>query len=85
MPNGTWHLYLVNCFQEGMLEFGGPMGQCFNTFPTISQSSRGGFWGRGRRYGIDRKGRGRGYGIDSKNKFQKSHTAPTSAVGLCVA
>ena len=48
------HLHLVNCFQEGMLEFDCPMGQCLVIFPTVSQ--RGG-WGGGEeeRYGIDWK------------------------------
>ena len=36
-----WHLHLVNCFQEGMLEFGGPMGQCFSRCLTVSHRSRG--------------------------------------------
>ena len=36
-----WHLHLVNCFQEGMLEFDGPMGQCFSRCLTVSHRSRG--------------------------------------------
>ena len=35
------HLHLVNCFREGMLDFDGPMGQCFSRFLTVSQRSRG--------------------------------------------
>ena len=37
MPKGPRHLHLVNCFQEDMLEFDGPVGQCFSRFPTGSQ------------------------------------------------
>ena len=32
----------VNCFQKGMLEFEGPMGQCFSRFLTVSNRRRGG-------------------------------------------
>ena len=35
------HLHQVNCFQEGMLEFDGPIGQCFSRFPTVSSRRRG--------------------------------------------
>ena len=31
----------VNCFQQGMLEFEGPMGQCVSRFPTVSSRRRG--------------------------------------------
>ena len=41
MPKIPRHLHLVNCFQERMLEFDGPMGQCFSRFLTVSQRSRG--------------------------------------------
>ena len=34
------HLHHVNCFKDGMLEFGVPVGQCFSRFPTVSQRSR---------------------------------------------
>ena len=40
-------------FQEGMLEFDGPMGQCFGRFPTVSSRRRGGK--EEERYGIDNK------------------------------
>ena len=42
MPKVPRHLHQVNCFQEGMLEFDGPMGQCFSRFPTVSSRGRGG-------------------------------------------
>ena len=35
------HCHQVNCFQEDMLEFEGPMGQCFSRFPTVSSRKRG--------------------------------------------
>ena len=57
VPNVPRHLHIDNCFQEGMLQFEGPMGQCFSRFLTVSQRSRG----RGER----KKGR---YGIDKKSK-----------------
>ena len=41
MPKVPRHLHLVNCFQEGMLKFDDPMGQCLSRFPTVSQKSRG--------------------------------------------
>ena len=70
MPNVPRHLYLVNCFKEGMLEFDDPMGQCFGILAIISQRRSvcvcvGGGGGEEERYGIDRK---------SKSKL--SHTAP---------
>ena len=37
VPKVPRHLYLVGCFQEGMLEQNGPMGQCFSRFMTVSQ------------------------------------------------
>ena len=46
---------LVNCFQEGMLGFDGPLGQCFSKFLTVSQRSRGRGEKEKRRYGIDKK------------------------------
>ena len=39
MPKVPRHPHLVNCFQEGMLKFDGPMGQCFGRFPIVSQRS----------------------------------------------
>ena len=44
-------LHQVNCFQEGMLEFDGPMGQCFRRFPTEGENEE--------RYGIDKKSESR--------------------------
>ena len=41
VPKVPRHLHQVNSFQEGMLEFDGPMGQCFNRFPTVSRRRRG--------------------------------------------
>ena len=41
MPKVPCHLYLVNCFQQGSLEFDGPVGQCFSRFPTVSKRSLG--------------------------------------------
>ena len=41
MPKVPRHLHQVNCFQEGVLEFDGPMGQCFSRFPTVSSGRRG--------------------------------------------
>ena len=35
------HCHQVNCFQQGMLEFEGPMGQCFSRFLTVSSRRRG--------------------------------------------
>ena len=31
----------INCFQQGMLEFEGPMGQRFSRFPTVLSRRRG--------------------------------------------
>ena len=41
MPKVPRHLHQVSCLHEGMLEFDGPMGQCFNRFPTVSSRRRG--------------------------------------------
>ena len=41
MPKVPRHSHQVNCFQQGMLEFEGPMGQCFSRFPTVSSRGRG--------------------------------------------
>ena len=41
-PKVPRHYHQVNCFQQGMLEFEGPMGQCFSRFPTVSSGRRGG-------------------------------------------
>ena len=41
VPKVPRHCYQVNCFQQGMLEFEGPMGQCFSRFPTVSSRKRG--------------------------------------------
>ena len=51
MPKVPRYLHPVNCFQEGMLEFDGSMGQCFSRF---SQRSGGG-GKEEEKYGIDRK------------------------------
>ena len=51
VPKVPRHLHQVNYFQEGMLEFDGPMGQCFSRFPTVSSSRRG---KKEERYGIDK-------------------------------
>ena len=61
VPKVPRHCYQVNCFQQGMLEFEGPMGQCFSRFPTVSSKKRGGGGKeeeekkKEERYGIDRK------------------------------
>ena len=47
MPKFPRHFQQVNCFQEGRLEFDGPMGQCFSRFPTVSQRSGVGVGVRG--------------------------------------
>ena len=54
MPKVLRHLHLVNSFQEGMLVFDGPMGQCFSRFPTILRRS-GREW---EREGKSKKGTG---------------------------
>ena len=36
VPKVPRHSHQVNSFQQGMLEFEGPMGQCFSRFPTVS-------------------------------------------------
>ena len=54
-----------------MLEFDGPMGQCFSRFPTVSRRVEGKKEER--------------YGIDKKSASKESHTAPISTVGLCLA
>ena len=41
VPKVPRHCHQVNCFQQGMLEFEGPMGQCFSRFPTVSSRKRG--------------------------------------------
>ena len=41
MPKVPLHCHQVNCFQQGMLEFEGPMVQCFSRFPTVSGRKRG--------------------------------------------
>ena len=41
MPNVPRHCHQVNCFQKGILEFEGPMRQCFCRFPTVSSRRRG--------------------------------------------
>ena len=41
VPKAPRHCHQVNCFQLGMLEFEGPMGQCFSRFPTVSSRRRG--------------------------------------------
>ena len=41
VPQVPRHCHKVNCFQQGMLEFEGPMGQCFSRFPTVSSRRRG--------------------------------------------
>ena len=41
MPKVPRHLHQADCFQEEMLEFDGPMGQCFSRFPTVSSRRRG--------------------------------------------
>ena len=41
MPKVPRHCHQVKCFQQGMLEFEGPMGQCFSRFPTVSSRRRG--------------------------------------------
>ena len=41
MPKVPRHCHQVNCFQQGMLEFEGHMGQCFSRFPTVSSWRRG--------------------------------------------
>ena len=51
MPKVPRHLHQVDCLQEGILEFDGPMGQCFSRFPTVSSRRRGGK----RNDGIDKK------------------------------
>ena len=52
MPQGPWHLHQVNCFQEGVLEFDGPIGQCSADF---RQFRVGGDSKKEDRYGIDKK------------------------------
>ena len=41
VPKVPRHCHQVNCFQQGVLEFEGPMGQCFSRFPTVSSRRRG--------------------------------------------
>ena len=41
VPKVPRHLHQVNCFQEDMLEFNSPIGQCFSRFPTVSSRRRG--------------------------------------------
>ena len=41
VPKVPRHSHQVNCFQQGMLEFEGPMGQCFSRFPTVLSRRRG--------------------------------------------
>ena len=41
VPKVPRHCHQVNCFQQGMLAFEGPMGQCFSRFPTVSNRRRG--------------------------------------------
>ena len=41
VPKGPRYLHHINCFQEGMLDFGGPMGQRFSRFLTVSSRRRG--------------------------------------------
>ena len=40
MPTVPRHLHLSKCFQEGMLEFDSPIGQCFSRFRTVSERNR---------------------------------------------
>ena len=73
MPKVPRHSHQVNCFQQGMLEFEGPMGQCFSRFPTVSSRRRG-------------EKRNKDMGLTGRvNESKKSHTAPASTVGLCLA
>ena len=41
VPKVPRHCRQINCFLQGMLEFEGPMGQCFSRFSTVSSRRRG--------------------------------------------
>ena len=41
VPKVPRHCHQANCFQQGMLEFEGPIGQCFSRFPIVSSRRRG--------------------------------------------
>ena len=52
MPKAPWHLHQVNCFQESMLEFDGPMGSVSAGFRQFRVGVEG---KKEQRYGIDKK------------------------------
>ena len=41
MPKDARHLHVVNCSQEGVLEFNSHMRQCFSKFLTVSKRAVG--------------------------------------------